>query len=48
MPQTKGKIRRMFQRGIACRVAVAAEMGAGRRGGSACYSQFNVYQEVAL
>jgi hypothetical protein len=46
VPQTKNKIRIMLWRGLACSVAVAAEMGACRRGGSADYCKHYLYQEV--
>ncbi|MBQ1436793.1 MAG: stage V sporulation protein SpoVM [Ruminococcus sp.] len=48
MPQTKGKIRRLLRRRLACRVAVAAKMGVGCRGSRACNSQLNLYQEVTM
>ena len=47
MPQTKGKVRGVFRRGLACSVAVAAEVGVGCRGSRANNSQLNLYQEVA-
>ena len=47
MPQTEGEIRGVFRRGLACSVAVAAEVGVGCRGSRANNSQLKLYQEVA-
>ncbi len=38
----------MLRRGLACSVAVAAEMGACRRGGSAGFCKHYLYQEVVM
>ena len=47
MPQTEGKVRGIFRRGLACSVAVAAEVGVGCRGSRANNSKLKLYQEVA-